>query len=392
MTSKTENETEGPIDIYNHAAGFERDLKSLERDNEVLPENIVTIRRFLHDAKIGRTVQKGARRKLSLSRCRKLLYLLRMFARLIDCRYEDVTTHQMEVLVLDLEEGRIRKRHPHNTNDPYSQAFLLDFKKALRKFYRWLMPDDPRRAADLTGWFDMRDEAPELKTFGIKEVEEMLMVARTPQERALVMMLFDGGFRIGELMNVRLRDVRFKNPGKEDEVCYCRITTSKTRPRTISLPLAGREVRFWLERHPDSNGISPDGEVETVSPASTVITYTCLYVRKILRRIGKETLQERLYPHRFRHSSATYYATKLNNNYSLCARYGWSMGSKAVARYLDHAGILADEVAGIMRNEARQRTVVPRAVDERSVDALVNLIQSDPTLAKRLIESIMGRS
>ena len=205
------------------------------------------------------------------------------------------------------------------------------------------------------------------------------------------MMLFDGGFRIGELLNVRLQDVRFKDYGKPNEVCMVRINVSKTKPRTISLPLASHEVKSWVRSHPNARRLTADGGIETDKPLSPLITHGYDYIRKVMRRTGRQVLGERLYPHRFRHASATYYASRLNH-WQLCGRYGWSMGSKAVARYLDQAGILADEVAAIMRGEARIQNGQTSTVEGRSVSQLVRLLEEDPGLADRLVRALADQN
>ncbi|MFH1644558.1 MAG: hypothetical protein ABIA74_05280, partial [bacterium] len=41
----------------------------------------------------------------------------------------------------------------------------------------------------------------------------------------------------------------------------------------------------------------------------------------------------------FRHSSATYYASKLRNAYQMNIRYGWSHGSDMSQNYIDNAGV-----------------------------------------------------
>ncbi len=45
-----------------------------------------------------------------------------------------------------------------------------------------------------------------------------------------------------------------------------------------------------------------------------------------------------------RHSSATYWAPKLNR-YQLCAKYGWAFSSHMPNRYIERKGIIFDEIA-----------------------------------------------
>jgi len=45
-----------------------------------------------------------------------------------------------------------------------------------------------------------------------------------------------------------------------------------------------------------------------------------------------------------RHSSATYWAAKLNR-YQLCAKYGWAFSSDMPDRYIERKGIIFDQIA-----------------------------------------------
>jgi len=49
-------------------------------------------------------------------------------------------------------------------------------------------------------------------------------------------------------------------------------------------------------------------------------------------------LKKEIYPHLFRHSSATHYASKLNRQ-ELCYRYGWAFSSDMPDVYISRAGM-----------------------------------------------------
>jgi len=85
------------------------------------------------------------------------------------------------------------------------------------------------------------------------DVARMLDFCRTVEERAIIQVLFDGGFRVGELVNVRLRHVwrRTVTPGDPSTNCFfVRVPFSKTLRRTVVLPMPAstRLLNLWLER------------------------------------------------------------------------------------------------------------------------------------------------
>ena len=68
----------------------------------------------------------------------------------------------------------------------------------------------------------------------------------------------------------------------------------------------------------------------------------------ILFRLGKRVLYKRVTAHVLRHSSATYFANKLNH-YQLCYRYDLTMSSDQVNRYVDRAWIIEAQTTRLIR-------------------------------------------
>jgi len=68
--------------------------------------------------------------------------------------------------------------------------------------------------------------------------------------------------------------------------------------------------------------------------AASAITHAS-WPRRFLKRVT---------PHMLRHSSATYWAPKMNR-YQLCAIYGWAFSSDMLDRYIERKGIIFDQIA-----------------------------------------------
>lgn len=177
------------------------------------------------------------------------------------------------------------------------------------------------------------------------------MVERTGsiRDKALIIILFDSGARIEEFLNIRLDDVKVKKENiaelqayntelNEKDYYKIRIRYSKTKPRTISIPLCTKYLNDWIKEHPAKN-----------NPNAFLLDLSYPNVKKILTRKGGKILNKRLTPHILRHSSMTYYANIIKNRFQFCYRYGLAMSSNVVDRYIDRSGILEEETADAVK-------------------------------------------
>jgi len=342
-----ETPDEARIDIHKHRQQLDALFKGLPHDTRVKPEDRVLIERFVEDRRLGRLAVKGRRKRVSDGRCCKLIQILKRASMLFDVPLDQVDVPRLEKFVLDMEDGKITKLHRQG-EPQYSKEGILDFNKVLRSFFKWAHGADTPRYKELAWMLATNAPPKELRTFGFEDTKRMALAIGGMENIAIVFLLFDGGFRAGELFNLRLRDLQFRRDADGRLTCYARIRFSKTKPRTVSLPLATEPLKFWVERHPLGGRVNEQGIIEAIDPDAQVVTLQYPTLCKRLRKIGKKELGERVHPHRFRHASATFYA-RLLNPYQLCARFGWTMGSPVVQRYIDHAGVMAEDIAAIVR-------------------------------------------
>ncbi|MDX9857590.1 MAG: hypothetical protein RBT76_07365 [candidate division Zixibacteria bacterium] len=151
-----------------------------------------------------------------------------------------------------------------------------------------------------------------------------------------------------------------------------RIEYSKTKPRTISLPLSTKYLKTWLDEHPAKG-----------KPEAQLFPLRYDNMRMIVHRVGRRVLGKQVAPHLLRHSSATYYANRLSNRFKLCYRYGWAMSSKQVDRYIDRAGIMEEETAQTIHEDERSK----RSRESESLrEEVVMLREANATLSARFDE------
>jgi integrase len=334
----------GKIDIHGTAGTLKQTLLHLESDVQVHPENRKLIKDFIRDCKLGKTVLRRRKRAIGPATCLKYLFALKTASRYFCKSLKVVTQQDMEAFIEKLSCNEIVSR----TGSVYSDWTKVGIKKAIKKFWKW-KDGNNKIYPKIVEWIDTYVKDTEIPALKREESQEILDCCANARDKALIMVLFDSGARIEELLNVRLHEDHVM--WKEDLKCYkIRLEFSKTKPRTISVPLSTRELKKWLEVHPGREDIR-----------SQLFPMSYGAVRMLVKRLGERALSKRVTPHIFRHSSATYYANRLNR-YQLCHRYGWAMSSSMVDRYLDRAGIIEDQIPNIVRvdeigaSEARART------------------------------------
>jgi integrase len=138
------------------------------------------------------------------------------------------------------------------------------------------------------------------------------------------MALYESGARIGELLNLEIRDLEFDCDGV---LVYL---DGKTGRRRIRLVESVAYLRRWLDEirknHPSVRHVwfGPDGKEPSKYPA-------CMkFLKKTAREAG---LRKKVYPHLFRHSRASELAQKLKES-QLRAFMGWGAASDMPRVYI----------------------------------------------------------
>ena len=337
------------IDIRNMKQQLEVAIARLKADAEISDRNKELILKFLRDAQIGKTVKRKAKKKIGPSTQSCYIQHLRRLMEFVDLDLDAITQDGMERFIAALESGEIRSKAPRirgseveTAGSPLSVRYQVNIKKTIKKFYKWLWGESGRYA-EIIEWIDTFCEAKEIPALTEAEVGAMLDRAKTPLQRAVVQVLFDGGFRISELLNIRLRHVRLVtvDPENPNGRCFAaRVPFSKTTRRTVVLPMqmTSKWLSMWLEEHPARSEIAEDGSIIARDVNAQLFPMTDNAVRLFVGRLGRAALKKRVYPHLLRHTSATYWCNRLPY-FKFCKRFGWSMTSAMPQRYIDREGI-----------------------------------------------------
>ncbi len=326
-------------DIYKFDMYLQRKMERIRTDPELSEGNRELILRYLKESQLGKTVRKGQKREIGPGRNLQTAGYLTMMAK--DWFKKDldkVTQEDMEKFVMELNTGVITtsRRNPGHKETPYSDGTKSNIKKFVRKFYKWLLEDN-KRFPDLVEWIDTSQKETEVEAIkglnkGVWEIVEIIPVLN---KKALVWATFDSGFREGEIINCDIRDLE----QREDGIFYLTCRESKTKPRTVSLPLSSELVGRWLEKHPDKD--NPDANLWQTSRRQFY---------KTVKLYGRKAHNANITVHMLRHTSATYYAPRLDRT-TFCKKFGWSYASKSPDRYIDFAKVSQSKVIEVVKSE-----------------------------------------
>lgn len=226
-------------------------------------------------------------------------------------------------------------------NSEYAEWTKHDYMVAIKRFYKWLREEegqnlDRRQYPDEVKWIipkvsNGRKKLPnELLT--IEDIKKLADCTNNLRDRAFVLLLYESGARIGEVLNLRLKDV-------EPDKYGAKITLDgKTGQRKIRLIASTPALNLWLERgHPDKdnkNSMLFCGLWAKKKAMDVEYQTFRLMLADLAKKAG---ITKPINPHHFRHSRAT----ELSKNFTeaqLCQYMGWEIGSGVAATYIHLSG------------------------------------------------------
>jgi len=306
-------------DIHHEKERYEKELSRIK----TLKENSELILEWLR--------QKKLRNKSQISTLERQLRYIRRFGSWFKKDFRKVTQKEMEKVIEDLQDGKYKRA---DNGKAYEGRGIANAKAEMKAFFGWIVKNYNVKNLDVN-FIDSSSKEEEIPALSM-DIEVRKLISSAPLHyKFIIRLLSDGGFRIEEFLNMRWEDLTYDN----ELSCYmARIRISKTKPRTISLPLSTQEINDFK------------GSFDKVVESEFIMKLTYNAVRKYLGDLGRKVLKKNVFCHLLRHTSCTYYANKLNH-YQMCKRYGWEFNSPMSARYIDRNGIMERETAKIIRSD-----------------------------------------
>ncbi|MGD0784325.1 MAG: site-specific integrase [Sedimentisphaerales bacterium] len=257
---------------------------------------------------------------LSTRRVLKYLYTLARIATWVPKEFPEITRQDIETLVTTIERSN------------YSEWTKHDYRVTLKKFFRWLRHCEDGYPPEVkwlrTTMRKHRTKLPE-EILTQEEVRAMITAATNARDKAFIAALYESGCRVGELLNLQIRQIQPHQHG------FQIIVTGKKGPRRLLLIASAPYLADWLNQHPKSQE-PPAPLWVTDDYRSSRLTYSRL--SDILRTVAKRaSIKKAVNPHNFRHSRATHLAQHLTEA-QMNEYMGWVQGSDMPSTYVHLSG------------------------------------------------------
>jgi integrase len=230
----------------------------------------------------------------------------------------------------DVEEWILRRRdevEPVTLQGEILEALL---------FYRWLAPD---REKDLfPGKMKrVRHTLPVDRLLTRQDIMKLVGACTNHRDRALVMLMWDSGARIGEIIGLKLGDVTF------DQYGAVVIVEGKTGRRRLRLTSSAPDLQAWINVHPHKENSEAPLFVTHRRYGSAVRPLNLHTVQTNFKALSRRAGLHRIHPHLIRHARLTDLAKsegkrKGLNEMELRIVAGWERSSVMPAVYVHLSG------------------------------------------------------
>ena len=169
------------------------------------------------------------------------------------------------------------------------------------------------------------------------DVKRLAGAAYTTRDRAFILMLYESGARIGELLPLKIKHLSFDRHGA---LVYL---SGKTEDRKVRLVASVSALQRWLNEHLGKD--DPESYLWTQIPTpyhppgkiKKHASLLWLHVPIITRAGGKAGGKKKVNPHVFRHARATFMARHLKEP-EMGEFFGWGRDSEMPAIYIHLSG------------------------------------------------------
>jgi len=234
-------------------------------------------------------------RNISVGRANKLTFTLVAWRRFIG-PFSGNTIGDLYAAIPELRNAKSSRERP------FKQNTIADFVAILKQFYLWMienkysdLSESKLRKLRVPPKDPMTKVAADLLT--PDEINAMMKACTRPVERALIMTLYEGGFRIGEIGTMTWGDLTFDKYG-----VIANVNFKTNMPRYVRLIMANEYLAQWRACYkPDPSG----NALVFVNVHGKPLIHATInkHLKVIARHAG---IEKHITPHIFRHSRITH--------------------------------------------------------------------------------------
>jgi len=302
------------LDIHDYEKKFIQTIKNLEKSN-ISKRNKEIVLKFKDKCIIN---------GLSKPRIIKYLWVLRIFAKIMNKDFDKTNKQDIECLVSNIQQQDLSVHTKHC------------YKVILKRFYKWLKGNDEDYPLEVK-WIKCNVKRSECKLpnegdlISEDDVKKIIEACEHPRDKALISMLYESGCRIGEIASLQIGNITF------DEYGVLIVVEGKTGSRKLRLIASTPYLSTWLQSHPlKADKESPLWICFGSTNHNLAVRYST--IRALLIRLMKKTgIKKRINPHSFRHARATYLANHLTE-FQMNQYFGWVQGSDMPSVYVHLSG------------------------------------------------------
>jgi len=216
-------------DAHNYVRRLEGQLRLLREDPSISEKNKELICKF-KEFSISSGVPAG--------RIVRYMFDLLTLAQYLQRDFDKAKKEDIQELV-----GKLEK------TDRFSKSTVRDMKLTLRKFYKWLRNTD--EFPEEVRWYKTHIKCNSVMNpediLTEEEVKRMIECCLKPRDRAFISFLYESGCRIGEVLLLRINQVKFDGYGAQA------LVNGKTGFRRVRLISCAPYLMEWLNKHPEKH-------------------------------------------------------------------------------------------------------------------------------------------
>jgi integrase/recombinase XerD len=216
----------------------------------------------------------------------------------------------------------------HMQKDGYKHSSIALHKSKLKQFYLFCFEETENTeyrkiAKRLSDHIEKKNLSP-MDILTSEDIKRVLNVSSHERERCIVASLFESGMRVGELLNLRIKDVQMDEIKQEVIFHIPELPGSKTGARSVPCLEIYGYVSDWLKCHPNPSPDAPYIEIVTRWGIAQLLD-------RLFERAG---ITKPNNPHILRHSAITHAVSIGMQESAIKQRFWGNIGSMQLVTYV----------------------------------------------------------